>query len=108
MRAPWALTSFPVRAEPRKEFKKMVHVGKFGCNDRERKKNTQRNPTQRFVFCPPLPPSKFYVFAFSLLFKEKKTARTQRISGVEGPLNGGGFRHGILGEIFVFGCLFGP
>ena len=20
----------------------------------------------------------------------------------------GGFRHGILGEIFVFGCLFGP
>ena len=56
---------------------------------REWKKKTQRNPTQRSVFC--LPPSKFFVFAFFLQFRPLK----------------GGFRHGILDEFCVFRCLFG-
>ena len=52
-------------------------------SNRERKK--KKNPTQRFFFLPPFPPfKKILVFAFFPTF-QRKTARTQRISGVEGP-----------------------
>ena len=48
------------------------------------KKHPKKSNTKIFLG-PPLPPSKFFVFAFILHFKEKKTTRTQRISGVGGP-----------------------
>ena len=70
-------------------------------------KNTQRNLTQRFFSPPPRPPSKFFVFAFFLHFKEKTQPEHKEFPGLKAPKKGG-FRHGILGEIFVFGCLFRP
>ena len=41
----------------------------------------KRNPTQRFVFCPPDPPSRFFVFAFFLHFEEKNSPNTKNFWG---------------------------
>ena len=72
----------------------------------EKKKNTQRNLTQRFFFFPPpRPPSKFFVFAFFLDFKEETQPEHKEFRRLKAPKKGE-FGHGTLGEIFVFGCLF--
>ena len=74
----------------------------------ESKKNHPKKSNTQISFLPsPLsPPSKFFVFVFFLHFKEKNSPNTKNFRGWR-PLKGG-FRHGILGDIFVFGCLFGP
>ena len=55
---------------------------------------------------PCAPSSKFFVFAFFLHLKEKnKQPEHKEFQGLKAPKKGG-FRHRILGEIFVFGCLF--
>ena len=72
-----------------------------------KRKNTQRNLTQWLCFCPPRPPSKFFCVWFFLHFKEKTQPEHKEFRGLKAPKKGG-FRHVILGEIFVFGCLLRP
>ena len=52
----------------------------------EKKKN-QRNLTQRFIFLPPSPPSKFFVFECFLHYKEKTQPEHKEFRGLKAPEN---------------------
>ena len=74
----------------------------------ESEKNTQRNLTQRCLFLPPpSPPGKILCVCVFFTFQREKQPEHKEFQGLTAPKRGL-FRHGILGEIFVFGCLFGP
>ena len=78
--------------------------GSFKEENRERPKKSNT----KICFLPPSPPpSKFFVFALFPTFQRKEMAEHKEFQRLKAPKNGG-FGHGILGEIFVFGCLFGP
>ena len=68
------------------------------------KKNTQRNPTQRFF--PPRPPSKFFVFASFLHFKEETQPEHKEFWRLKAPkkVNSG---MGFLVKSLCLGVLFG-
>ena len=76
------------------------------------KKKPNKSNTKIFV----LPPSFFQPLSqpFQILcvyifvtFQRETQPEHKEIRGLKAPKKGG-FRHGILGEIFVFGCLFRP
>ena len=74
---------------------------------KSRAKSTQRNQ-HKYLFLAPLSPFKILCVAvFSYILKREKRPEHKEFQGLKAP-DKGGFRHGILGEIFVFGCLFGP
>ena len=84
--------------------------GHYRCRQLSTKRECEkkhRNLTQRFVFCPPLHLSKFFVFVFFSTFQSENQPEHKEFQGLTAPKRGL-FRHGILDEIFVFGCLFGP
>ena len=74
---------------------------------RERKKTPKEIQHRICFLTSPLPPSKFFVCAFSANVREIKQPEHKEFHWLKAPKKGG-FGHGILGEIFVFGCLFGP
>ena len=74
---------------------------------RANKKHPKKSNTKIFFRPPHRPPSKIFVFAFFLYFKEKTQHEHKEFRGLKAPKKGG-FGHGILGEIFVFGCPFRP
>ena len=71
----------------------------LGC---EKQKKTKQANTKIF-FCPSRPPFKNLCVCDFLHFKEKTQPEHKEFRGLKAPKKGG-FRHGILGEIFVFGC----
>ena len=65
------------------------------------------NPTQRYFWAPPLPPSKFFVFAFSYISKRTKQPEHKEFQGLKAPKTRW-IQAGDSCEIFLFRCLFGP
>ena len=49
--------------------------------NRQQKKTPKEIQHKDLFFCPPLPPSKFFVFAFFLHFKEKNNLNTKNFRG---------------------------
>ena len=70
-------------------------------------KNTQRNLTQRF-FSAPLAPLQNSLCLRFLTFQRENTARTQRISGVEGPSKRWIQACDFLVKSLCLGVFFGP
>ena len=71
----------------------------------ESEKSTQRNPTQRFVFLP-----NSLCLRYFPTFQGEKQPEHEEFQGLKAPKRRWiqAWPHGILGEISVFGCLFGP
>ena len=75
---------------------------------KERKKHPKKSNTKIFFCPPPPPPVKIFCVCISYLhFKQKTQPEHKEFRGLKAPKKGG-FRHRILGEIFVFWMSFFP
>ena len=73
----------------------------------ESEKKRPKKSNTKICFLPPYPPFKILCVCVFPTFQSEKQPENKNFRGWR-PLKEGGFRHGILGEIFVFGCLFRP
>ena len=71
------------------------------------KSNTRRISTQR-ILGPPRTPRNSLRLGFFLCFERKGGPKHKEFAGLRAPLEGGGSRSGVSGEILMFMPFFGP